>query len=120
MIHNENDSVTIRRELLHKLTIPKYRIASRLAKTIDTNFKHEVNDPLVKIRLDKIPKWTTNLIIHYTHERRLSTYKKDIHQLWNHIFVHTPVINTRLIVGKRNSANLTKELVCRRPQTNSQ
>ena len=80
------DFVKIRHELLYKPTVPEYQMASQLAKTIDINSKEEVNDPLVRIRLDKVSKWTTNLIVHYTHERRLATY------------------------------NLTKELVRRRPQ----
>jgi hypothetical protein len=32
------------------------------------------------------------------------------------MFQQTPVIESRLIIGKRNSRNLTRELVHRRPQ----
>ncbi len=39
------------------------------AKTIDINSKEEVNGPLVKARLKKESKCTTNLIIHYRHQR---------------------------------------------------
>ncbi len=55
-------------------------------------------------------------IIHYTHEERFRTSKKDIHQLWHHIFADTPVIVTKLIIGNRNSHNATKVLVRRQPQ----
>ena len=117
MINNENDFVTMRHHLMNQPTVPDYQIASRLAKTIDVNSKEEVNDPLIKARLNKNSKWISSLIIHYTHERRLASYKKEIDQLWNQIFQRTPLQNTRLIIGNRNSENMTKELVRRRPKT---
>jgi hypothetical protein len=51
----------------------------------------------------------------FKHEARLASYKKDIHQLWNQIFGNTDAMNTKLIVGKKNSATLTKTLAHRRP-----
>jgi hypothetical protein len=60
-----------------------------------------------------------NLIIYYTHEARLATWKKDIHQLWNQIFPDTPVTNTKLIVGNHNTRNVTKILIRRRPHPKS-
>jgi hypothetical protein len=56
-----------------------------------------------------------HLIIHYTHEARLETYKKQIHQLWDQIFADTPVTGTKLIVGNHNSCNATKKFIRRRP-----
>ena len=53
MINTENDYAFIRRCLLIKPTIPEYQVASRIAKTIDVNAKEEVQDPLVKARLNK-------------------------------------------------------------------
>lgn len=60
-------------------------------------------------------KWDSNVIIHYSYENRLSTYKRDVHQLWNEHFRQTSVINTRLIIGTQNNPNLTKRLLRRRP-----
>ena len=57
------------------------------------------------------------LIIHYTHEERLATYRKHIHQLENQIFAITPVISTKLIVRNCNSPNAGKILIRRRPHT---
>ncbi len=56
-----------------------------------------------------------NHSVHYTHEARLQSYKKDIHQLWNQIFAQTPVMNTTLIIGSRNHRNSKGRLVHRRP-----
>ena len=92
LLNNDKDFLALRRQLLNEPTIAEHQIASRLAKTIDVNSTEKVvNDVLDKTPLDKQLKWNTNLIIHYTYERRLSTYKKDIHQLWNQIFKQTPV-----------------------------
>jgi hypothetical protein len=53
--------------------------------------------------------------MHYAHETPLTTYKRDIHQLWNQTFKETPVDKTKFIVGNRNNPNATQTLVRRRP-----
>lgn len=65
---------------------------------------------MLPAQLDKKSDWIDNLIIHYTHEARLYSCKKDIHRLWNEIFQQTSVMSTRLIVGNRNSRNVKKTL----------
>jgi hypothetical protein len=82
---------------------------------MDTQEYNTVDDSLVRAHLKKKSKWTTNLIVHYTHEARLQSYKNDIHQLWNQIFAQTPVMNTTLIIGSRNHRNSRGILVHRRP-----
>jgi hypothetical protein len=120
MLTNENDFAFIRHSILNKPTIPEYQIASRIAKATNVNSEEKVDNPLVKARLRKQTKFDTNLIIHYTHEKRFQNNKKDIHQLWNQTFEQTPVIDTRLIIGNRNSRNMTRELVHRRQTINHQ
>jgi len=83
---------------------------------MNTNSEHEVDNPLVKARLNKQKKIDKNLIIHYTHEKRFQSNKKDIHQLWNQLFQQTPAMDTRLIIGNRNSQNLIRELIHQLPQ----
>jgi hypothetical protein len=113
----KNDFATIHRQLLRKPTISEHQIASRIAKTIDNDNKDTVDNLLVKTRLDKESKCINSLITHYIHEKRLATYKKDIHKLWNQTFTQTPLLNTWLIIGNRNNQNMTKQPVCRRSQT---
>jgi hypothetical protein len=115
MINSENDFNLIRRMLLNKPAIPEYQIASRIAKTIDVTSNEKVDNPLVEAKFSKQRKLQNNLIIHYTHEKRFQNNKTDIHKLWNRTFGQTPVMNTRLIIGARNSPNTTRELVYRRP-----
>ncbi len=44
------------------------------------------------------------------------TTKKDFHQIWNNIFDYTPTVNTKFIIGTRNSRNVTKEMISKRPR----
>jgi hypothetical protein len=67
------------------------------------------------MRLKKVLNSDRSLIIHYTHEVQVATYKKHIHQLWDQIFDDTPVKTTKLIVDNRNSRNATQILIRRRP-----
>jgi len=115
LIDKENDFIFIRSHLLNKPTISERQMAFRIAKTIDPKNKEIVGNPLVKPRLDQALKWLNNLIIHYTHEKRLETYKKDVHPLWNQILANTPVMNTKLIIGNRNSRNITREMLHKCP-----
>jgi hypothetical protein len=74
MITTENDFTFIRRILLDKPTIPEYQLAERIAKSINTTgSEQEVDNPLVKARLNKRSKFDTNIIIHYTFEKRLQS-----------------------------------------------
>jgi type II secretory pathway predicted ATPase ExeA len=117
LINDENDYAVLRRKLLYKPTINEYQIASRIATTIETPHNDTVDSSLIQESLDKESKWLNKLIIHYIHEKRLQNYKKDIRLLWNRTFEKTPIIFTKLIIGNRNSPNLTHELVHRRPSS---
>ncbi len=117
MINTETGFAFIRYQVLIKATIPEHQIASRIAKTIDDNNKQELDDPLVKAKLAKQNKNHASIIVHYTHENRFESTKRDIHQIWNQKFQQTPVLNTRLIIGNLNSHNITRELVHRSPHS---
>jgi len=51
VIDNEQDFMFIRDYLLKKPTVTEHRIASRLAKTHDTNNNDTIDDSLLQIRL---------------------------------------------------------------------
>jgi hypothetical protein len=80
-IDNKQHFMLKRARLLNKATATEHQIASRIVKTIDPNKNDIVDDPLVQMRFHQKSKWVTNMIIHYTHEARLASYKKNIHQL---------------------------------------
>jgi hypothetical protein len=75
-IHTENEFARLRYLLLNRPTIPEHQIAARALKAINNNPHEEINDPLIKARLNKQSKFDNNLIIHYTNEKRLQSNKK--------------------------------------------
>jgi hypothetical protein len=97
---------------LEKQTIGEQQLSYRIATIAD-------HDKIIENKLKKQDKWNTCLIVHYKHEQRLAGYKKDLHQIWNNTFIHTPIYYTKLIVGTCNNRNNTRELVSKRPSTTS-
>ena len=56
------------------------------------------------------------LIIHYTHEKRLESLKRDMHKIYNDVFKNTPVEDLKLIGGTRNRRDAGNELIRKRPR----
>jgi hypothetical protein len=96
---------------LNRPTAIEHKIVSRIAKAIDPLPNDTIDDPLVRMWINRELTSFHYLIIHYTHEERFRTSKKDIHQLWHHIFADTRVTDTKLIIGNRNLRNAIKVFV---------
>ena len=56
------------------------------------------------------------LIVHYTHEKRFYSLKREIHQIYRDVFKNTPVEDLKLIVGTRNRRDARNDLIRKRPQ----
>jgi len=56
------------------------------------------------------------LFVHYTHEKRFQSLKRDMHRVYQNTFENSPAIYTRLVVGNRNRRNAQHELVRKRPK----
>lgn len=56
------------------------------------------------------------LIVHYTHEKRFHSAKRDIHRDYNGVFENTPAMDLTLVVGNRNRRDARTELIRKRPQ----
>ena len=59
--------------------------------------------------------YENKLIIHYTHEKRFRSVKRDLHQVYDSIFHNTPAMFTKLIVGNRNRRDTRSELIRKNP-----
>ena len=115
MIHDGNEFLLLRHQLMKQTTAHEHRRAARIARTMDYDDPPSNVHPLVKAKLLKRKERAKSIIIHYTHEQRFSHYKRAIHQMWNDSFHNTPLQTTTLIVGTRNNPNLGNELVRRNP-----
>jgi hypothetical protein len=56
------------------------------------------------------------LFVHYTHEKRFQSLKRDMHRVYQNTFENSPAIYTQLVVGNRNRRNAQHELVRKRPK----
>jgi len=54
--------------------------------------------------------------VHYTHEKRFHSLKRDMHKVYQDTFENAPAIYSKLIVGNRNRRNAQHELIRKRPK----
>jgi hypothetical protein len=113
LIRDENQYRNARQQFIQTPTLKQ----TQLMKSIDSIslYNHTHNRILDskdnKSDIIKEKKYHNHLIVHYTHEKRLEPYKRDIHQIWNQLFLNTPVSEVRLIIGSKNSRSIRRELV---------
>jgi ATP-dependent Lon protease len=67
------------------------------------------------VKNSKNEQVTNRLILHYTHEKRVESYKRDIHQIWSEVFANTLASEVQVIVGNRNNRDAKSEMVQKRP-----
>ena len=58
----------------------------------------------------------SRLIIHYIHEQRFHSFKRDMHLIYQNIFENRRVANVKMIVGNRNRRDSRHELIHKRPK----
>ncbi len=67
--------------------------------------------------MNKQPKSNDDkLFVHYKHEHRFQSLKRDIHHVDEDVFQNTPAMQTKLIVGNRNRRDTQNELIRKRPK----
>ena len=116
LIESESYFQLIRSNILKRTTATELQVAARIAKATDHHDMGTIDaSSAVSTKRKQNSKGDNNLNIHYTHEKRFETLKKDIHQLWNQIFHNTPIMNIKLIIGHKNHNSTTRELTQRRP-----
>ncbi|CAF3135016.1 unnamed protein product [Rotaria sp. Silwood2] len=119
ILHNERQFLQMRTALSGRTSQHQSQFEMRIA-TVTTDNEHlrqesDKNQELSNKTNQKQSDFQNKLIIHYTHEKRFNTRKKDMHRIFQQIFDKTPVIQTELIVGNRNRQNAIKELIRKRP-----
>jgi hypothetical protein len=113
LIRDENQYSHTRQQFIQKPTLKQ----TQLMKSIDSisRCSHTHNRILDsednKSDIIKEGKYHNHLIVHYTHEKQLEPYKRDIHQIWNQIFLNSSASGIRLIVGSKNSRSIHRELI---------
>ena len=114
-VENEKQYIPMRAELLKQKTNVEHQLLYRISTITDQDNSGQVKEKVNQSKQQRQDKCDKCLIIHYTHEQRLASYKRDVHQIWDETFKQTPVKDTKLIVGNRNNRNTAEELVSKRP-----
>jgi hypothetical protein len=65
---------------------------------------------------NKPTNYGARFFVHYTHEQRFNTLKKDMHQVYDDIFQNTPAMYTRMVVSTRNRRDAKHEVIRKRPK----
>ena len=118
----------IRNAIIDQLTPRQTQVAKRVAAWNMEDKNTNINDiPQNQLELSKTdtdikrkhkkPNYQDHLFVHYTHERRFLSMKRDIQHVYQNVFGQTPAMHLRLYVGNRNRPNATKELIRKRPKT---
>ena len=76
----------------------------------------EIKTSIKRIQNQK-KSYQDKLIIHYKHEKRFRSFKRDLHQIHDAIFKNSPVYYVKLIVGHKNRRSARHELIRKRPKT---
>jgi len=119
-IPNENQFILIRTNIQHQPT-PQQSNAMISARRAETP-NHPTNGK--QIRSKETPKGSeknddknaSKLIVHYIHERRFHSIKRDMHLIYQNIFERTPVADVKMIVGNPNRRDSKHELIHKRPK----
>ncbi len=92
---------------------------SAATANLDNNPTHEELTTATNISNDKMKnatKFGNKIIVHYTHEKRFHSFKRDMHKIYDHTFQKYIDTDIKLIVGNRNRREADIELIRKRPK----
>ncbi|CAF1200198.1 unnamed protein product [Rotaria sp. Silwood1] len=105
------------------LRIPTYKQSQVALSAATANLDNDPSDePLMQeTNIINDPekndaKLDNKIIIHYTHEKRLHSFKRDMHRIMDHTFENKLDKDIKLIVGNRNRRAAENELIRKRPK----
>ncbi|CAF5041203.1 unnamed protein product, partial [Rotaria magnacalcarata] len=120
LIDNEKKFFQLRQKLLGQPTPRQSQVALSAATAdidndTDADETKQPNEPSTKPDTATITNYEEKLFLHYTHEKRFTVMKRDMHHVYEHTFEYTPAMNTKVIVGNRNRRPAANELIHKRP-----
>ncbi|CAF4114805.1 unnamed protein product, partial [Adineta steineri] len=117
----QHQFILLRHEILNQPTPSQSQTASRAATADVDNDQTDVTkqttsrESVAKIQKKPI-NYADRLFLHYTHEKRFESFKRNMHRVYQNVFKNTPAMDLRLIVGNRNRRNAKNELIRKRPK----
>lgn len=119
VIENEYKFIQLRKTLMGQPTARQSQIGAQIAQyTLDNDeYKEKPSMQIatsVSTTDQQRKKCHDNIIIHYTHENRFISVKKDMDEIFREAFQGLGIDTVRLIVAHRNSPNSQRELIRKR------
>ncbi|CAF1348914.1 unnamed protein product [Adineta steineri] len=122
-VQHEKEFVLMRNQIMGQPTSRQSQVAMNITNANDNNNDHTnqsdtiPTDSISIIQNKKKKPYDENkLIVHYTHEKRFSSTKRDIHRNYTDVFNNTPAMDVKLIVGNRNRRAATNDLIRKKPR----
>lgn len=115
----------INNQLNGQLTPKQSQVAQSAVQADLDNDQTDDHNPTTSIPPEKHEQTATanksathsnKLFVHYTHERRFRTFKRDLHQIHDNTLPPALTLNFRLIVGNRNRRAAKNELIHKKPK----
>ena len=120
IITDEEQFKRMRQNILKQPTHRQSQVAfiASIADLTTAQKQQNLMQPMNIIKNTNKPdtKFEEKLIIHYTHENRFHSFKRDMHRLLENTFSNQTHDDTKLIVGNRNRYDAKKELIRKRPK----
>lgn len=120
IIHGTQLYLDIRKQLLSQLekTEPNSTNEIMLSQTIQNK---ENNPPVREVNgtrsiIKPIQLRWGKILLHYIHERRFDSFKRDMHQIYRNLFKNSHIADTKMIVGNRNRRDMRHEIIRKRPR----
>jgi hypothetical protein len=119
-IQQEKDFFLARNRIVHQTTLrPSPTLNDTANNDDDDNGIHdpvEMTNHALPLTIGNAKRNCQNtIILHYTHEKRFSSMKRDLHQTYDTIFNNTPASDVQLIVGNRNRRTARDDLIRKKP-----
>jgi hypothetical protein len=118
-IQDENEFFLMRKQIMGQSTPQQSQVANDITNVIINN--EQIDQPSIEPHLSKYNTDKTKidhknrLILHYSHEKRLPSTKRDIHKIYDNVFGNTPAMYVKMMVASRNHRTATNGLIRKKP-----
>lgn len=117
-IDNPDKFIQLRRKLMGQPTARQSQIEAQLVLYKENNEDENENQSIsttMNTTQHSVKKSRDKIIVHYTHENRFTSMKRDMHAIFREAFKDLGIESVRFIVAHRNSPNTQRELIRKRP-----
>jgi hypothetical protein len=120
IVNNEQEFKRMRQNILGQPTPQQTQVAiSAATADLDNNPTDQevIQTTNISKNIEKNDtKFENKIIVHYRHEKRFQSFKRDMHHIYDDTFDNKIDKDIKMIVGSRNRSDAKKELIRKRPK----